>query len=311
MSLNANDNSGIGVHDDLIQPFQLDKTNFRGRIVRLNGVLNEILSAHQYPKSVARLLAEALGLTTLLAAMLKFEGIFTLQASSKGLIKTLVCDMTSEGEIRGYAGFDEEDIDAINALGDEATVGDLMGDGYLAFTVDHKLADRYQGIVELQPTSIQDSVLHYFDQSEQIKTSIQVAIDEKENGEWIAGSIMVQKLPEETKIQLVDKDDWTRTQMLMQTITKEELTDSSLTMNDLLYRLFHEEGVRVFPTHTLKKGCRCNTEKVMNVLRTLTPDDLDHAAKDGRVDMTCQFCSKEFSFSREEISSHFSEEQKD
>ncbi len=311
MTLNANDNSGLGVHDDLIQPFQLDKTNFRGRIVRLNTVLNDILSAHQYPRSVAKLLAESLGLTTLLAAMLKFEGIFTLQASGKGLIKTLVCDMTSEGEIRGYAGFNEEDLDAIKALGDDATVGDLLGEGYLAFTVDHKLADRYQGIVELQPTSIQESVFHYFEQSEQIKTAIHIELDQKENGQWIAGAIMVQKLPEETKIQLVDKDDWTRTQMLLQTVKKEELTDSSLTMNDLLYRLFHEEGVRVFQTQPLKKGCRCNTEKVMNVLRTLPPDDLDHASKEGRVDMTCQFCSKTFSFSRDEISSHFDAVQSD
>src|SRR5690606_33112907 len=98
-----------------------------------------------------------------------------------------------------------------------------------------------------------------------------------------------------------------RTQVLLDTCTPEELTDNSLLMNDLLYRLFHEEGVLVFPTQNFKKGCRCSAEKVMNVLRTLTPDDLDHAAKDGKVDMTCQFCSKTYSFSREEINSHFEE----
>lgn len=309
MTLNANDNSGTGIHDDLIQPFQLEETNFRGRIVRLNSVLNEILSAHNYPRPVAKLLAESLGLTTLLAAMLKFEGIFTLQASGKGLIKTLVCDMTSAGELRGYAGFNEEDVEAINKLGDKATVKDLLGEGYLAFTVDHKLSDRYQGIVELQPNTIQESVLHYFDQSEQIRTSIQIAVDAQEDNKWIVGAIMVQKLPEDTKIQLVDKDDWTRTQMLLQTCTDAELTDNSLLMNEILYRLFHEDGVRVFPTQNLKKGCRCNTEKVMNVLRTLTPEDLDHASKEGQVNMTCQFCSKTFDFSREEIDSHLKEQE--
>lgn len=300
-SLTANDNASKGSSDDLIQPFQLEETNFRGRIVRLKSVLDGILSAHDYPEPVARLLAEALVTTTLLAGMLKYEGIFTLQASGSGAVRSLVCDMTSEGGLRGYAGFDADAIAKLDTK-KKYDLENLMGKGHLAFTVDQHMVDRYQGIVELQGGSILNSIQHYFDQSEQIKTIIRIATD-LVDGVWCSGAIMLQKLPEDTRIQDVEKDDWERSKILTESCKDEELLDSDLVLNDLLFRLYHEEGIRVFTPQELTKTCRCSEERVLRVLSTLSEDDLDHSTEDGKVHMTCQFCSQEYSFDRDDIQS--------
>jgi molecular chaperone Hsp33 len=305
MSSLANDNTVKGVNDDQIQPFQLNETDFRGRIVRLNGVLNDILGSHDYPVPVAQLLAEGLALTSLLANMLKFEGIFTLQASGEGPVKALVCDMTSEGEIRGYASYDEEAMMRVDH-NDSLSLETLMGKGYLAFTVDQKMVDRYQGIVELKDVSLLQSVQHYFEQSEQIKTVMKVAVEKNEkegaSTEWKAGAVMLQKLPEETKIQLVDKDDWTRSRVLLESCTDKELFDRDLPLNDLLYRLFHEEGVVVFPPQDLKHVCRCSEERVLNVIKTLSDEDLDYSTTtSGEIEMKCEFCSRLYVFKRDEL----------
>ncbi len=299
MSTIANDNSTENVGSDLIQPFQLDKSNFRGRIVRLDNVLDNILKAHNYPDVVARLLGDALAVTTLLGAMLKYDGVFTLQASGKGLVKMVVCDMLSDGTIRGYAGFDEE---AVNQLDQnkEYSLRDLMGEGYLAFTVDHKMADRYQGIVELQEESFITSINHYFNQSEQIVTSMKSAVS-FQNGKWCAGALMLQKLPEQDRLQAVEKDDWIRSDIFLQSCSREELLDLELPLNDLLYRLFNEEGVIVYSPIELKKGCRCSKERVMDVLAALPEEDIDYAEKNNRVEMVCEFCSKAYLFTKEEI----------
>ncbi len=328
----ANDNSGEGfgkADDNVIQPFQLEESGLRGRLVRLGSVLDDVLSAHNYPDAVSHLLAEALGLGMVLSSMLKYEGIFTLQTSTDGPVKTIVVDITSEGQVRGYAGYDAEAIAALEGEdGDRYAgigYGDLVGKGYLAFTVDQGThTERYQGIVAVEGDDLSHSVQHYFDQSEQILTSVRVAAG-RVDGYWRAGAMMLQKVPDEggeepsdlggKVISLADKvrrdektaaekqEDWDRSVILMQTCTVDEFIDPALHSSELLLRLFHEEGVWIFEPKAVFKGCRCSEEKVINVLKSLSDEEIDHCIVDGQVEMICEFCSRAYVFSRDEVAS--------
>lgn len=303
---------------DVIQPFQLEVSGLRGRVVKLGPVLNRILSAHNYPLPVAHVLAETAVLALILSSMLKYEGIFTLQTSSDGPVRQIVADVTSAGDLRAYAAFDAEKVAFLEAAALAAqgqcayqgiTLSSLVGKGYLAFTVDQGLsAERYQGIVALEGSVLSDVAQHYFEQSEQIETSLKVAAIQAEGG-WQAGGIMLQRMPEagehvqENAVVVLHKqditqtkEDWLRAVLLLQTASLEELANPALHSHDLLYRLFHEEGVRIFDPQPVSRGCRCTPEKLQSVLRSLPEDDVDHAASGPTVDMTCAFCSKTFQF---------------
>ena len=192
---------------NVIRPFQLEVSSLRGRIVRFNSVLQDILEPHNYPEIVSQLLAETITLCSLLSSMLKYDGIFTLQTQGDGPISMLVVDMTSAGEIRGCAHFDEERLKTVtkqlSAFSDQVDessdnhLAQLLGKGYIAFTVDQgEKTDRYQGIVELKGKSLVDCVQHYFSQSEQIGTGIKMAVG-KRDGKWHSAGIMLQHMPEE------------------------------------------------------------------------------------------------------------------
>ena len=317
MSKIANDNpldddNGITV-DDRVLPFQLESSGVRGRLVRLGDTLDRIMAAHDYPAPVSHLLAESLVLTCLLSSTLKYSGIFTLQTSGEGAVKTLVSDMTSEGALRGYAAYAE---DALNALSIEdgryAGVGllDLTGKGYVAFTVDQGAhTERYQGIVALEGETLGQSVRHYFDQSEQIGTSLHLHVTRTDEGQWRGGGLLLQRLPEDERFDLVSgitsiaengreerDEDWNRAVILGETVKGEELIDSQLSPEELLVRLFHEEGVRVFDPQAIFHQCRCSGERVRTVLEGLSPEDLAYSAKDGVIEITCEFCSRGYSF---------------
>lgn len=296
--------------DDLIQPFQLEESNLRGRIIRIGTMLDEILSAHDYPYPVAHLVAETASLAILLSFMLKYDGIFTLQTTGDGPIKMLVADVTSEGEVRACAAFDEDRVERarqqLTALktveSSQNHLAQYMGKGYIAFTVDQgEYTDRYQGIVELQGSSLVDCVQHYFKQSEQIATGIKMAAGLRD-GKWRAGGIMLQRLPEAEAGAInpprtnVEEDDWRRSMIFMDSCTDDEFLDPALDPNTLLYRLFHEEGVRVYEPMALKKGCRCSQDKVEAVLATMSEDDIDFMDRDGEIEMNCEFCSRSFVF---------------
>lgn len=295
------------VNDDILQPFLLDHPNIRGRIVRLGASLNDIIAAHHYPVTVSRVMAEALTLTTLLAGMLKFDGIFTLQTKGDGAIPTLVCDMTNDGALRGYAAFDLDKIKQAkdNHTGDDHILPrDLIGNGHLAFTVDQKnTTERYQGLVELTGDKVVDCVQHYFKQSEQIKVGIKVFAKRDEAGQWHGGAIMLQELPaqEQEKASSDTADDWRRCMMLLDTATMEEMLDPTLPINSLIYRLFHEEEPRVFDPTLIRKGCRCSREKVENVLKTLKGDEVDEYIVDEKVSITCEFCNTSYDFTRDDL----------
>ena len=292
-------------NDSHVLTFDLERANLRGRIVRLGTVLDDILGSHHYPHVIEGLVAETVTLSVLLSSMLKYEGIFILQTQGDGPVTRLVADVTSAGEIRATAGFDLERLQKVLKENENPDMRDLLGQGYLAFTVDQgEYMERYQGIVQLQGNSLQDSIYHYFMQSEQIGTAIKLAVGRDEDGKWRAGAVMLQHMPDHSNIPQDVKpvsENWNRSQILLATCRAEELLDSKLHDDTLLYRLFHEEGVRVFKPQPVTKGCRCTPEKLKGVLSLLNSDDLAHATVEGRIVMTCEFCNKDFAFNPQEI----------
>jgi molecular chaperone Hsp33 len=305
--------SGL-VDDNVVQPFRLEKSNVRGRMVRLGSVLGEMMEQHKYPPPVSALLSEVVTLCLLLAGMLKYEGIFTLQIKGNGPIRLLVADVTSRGEVRAYAGFDAAAVKkaAKRKKDIKHNYYYLLGKkGYIAFTVDQgSIDDRYQGIVELKGSSIVDAVQHYFTQSEQIKTSVKLAVH-PQDAQWRTGAIMIQQLPDENASKGAETsiEDWTRAVMLLGTCTDGEMLSPVLASADVLYRLFHEDGVRVYsPTHVRFK-CRCSRPKVISILRTIPRPELEEVCdKEGHVSIKCEFCSEEYIFAREQLDEVYEEQ---
>ncbi|MDR6774006.1 Hsp33 family molecular chaperone [Azospirillum sp. BE72] len=290
--------------DDFVLPFQIEASRLRGRTIKLGPAIDEILTRHDYPPTVARFLAETATLAVLLASMLKYEGIFTLQTKGDGPIRLMVADVTSVGDVRAYAQFDPEALAKAERDVEIAPAAALLGKGYIAFTVDQgQDTDRYQGIVELYGKTLTDCVQHYFRQSEQIDTGLTVSVDREVKpdgtpGQWRTGGIMIQRLPQEQGLVASDKeDDWRRAMVLMASVTGDELLSTDLAASDLLYRLFHEDGVRIYEGHALRFGCRCSRERVENMLRSLPREEVQELKiDDGRVEVTCQFCSTDYHF---------------
>jgi molecular chaperone Hsp33 len=290
--------SGNPLSDDIVQPFQIDASHLRGRLVRVGPVLDEILSKHAYPEPVARLLGETITLAITLAGALKYEGIFTLQTKGDGPISLMVADVTSTGDIRGYAQFDAERLAGAD-IGSAAPVPALLGTGYLAFTVDQgEHTERYQGIVELSGETLSEGIQHYFRQSEQLDTGIKVAVAFTDLG-WRGGALMLQRLPEDQVQQTLGSDvadDWRRAMVLMGTCTDQEMLDPNLPANDLLFRLFHEDGVRVWAPTNLNASCRCSRDRVATVLASLPRDEIADLKVNGNVEVTCEFCNSTYTF---------------
>ncbi len=288
--------------ENFILPFQLEQSNLRGRVVTVTSVLNDMLVAHDYPKPVSHLVAESMTLSLALTSMLKFEGIFTLQTQGDGPVKMLVTDVVSPAKVRSCASFDEKRVaharEQLAAMAVPETsqnhLAQYLGKGYLAFTIDRAgEEERYQGIVELNGASLVDCVQDYFRQSEQIETAFRMAVGVRDN-KWCATAIMLQKMPEEENEPLgnTHEDDWRRAMILMQSATDDELLAENLKPQDLLFRLFHEDGVRVYETTEIRHECRCDVERVRNIVRSLPEEDQAYIIKDGRIEMQCEFCSK-------------------
>lgn len=289
-------------HDtDFVLPFAVGEFA-RGRVLRLDSSLNRILSQHAYPRPVAKLLAELLTLATTLAASLKYEGIFTLQIKGDGPVRLAVADITSDGALRGYAQFDPARFS--DPWPEDISLPHITGQGYLAFTVDQgDFTDRYQGIVELSGASLTECIHHYFRQSEQLQASFKIALVQ-EGEEWLSGGLMLQLLPKPSKPKFPlwdDEDVWRRVIAMMASATSEEMTDKKIALEDLLYRLFHEDGVRVFPGHAIRPQCRCSEARVRNILSSLTAEELQEVTLEDGITVTCEFCNQEYRFAKDEF----------
>ncbi|MBS9476730.1 Hsp33 family molecular chaperone [Ancylobacter radicis] len=311
--------------DDRVTPFHVDGLDVRGRVVRLGTALDAVLAHHDYPPAVKRLLGEAVALTVLLGSTLKITGRFILQTRTDGPVDLLVVDFTAPQDVRAYARFNAERLAAMQAAGRGGDSAALLGHGHLAMTIDQGLSvNRYQGVVALEGAGLEAAAHQYFTQSEQIPTRVRLAVAEEMHpggaaSSWRAGGLMVQFLPTEgghlrpvdlhpgdapegTALpQAEEEDAWMEAQSLVATLEDIELVDSDLSSERLLYRLFHERGVRVFEAENVVARCSCSQERVMNVLSSFSREERDTLVEDGRITVTCEFCGRNYGFRAEEV----------
>lgn len=310
--------------DDHVVPFEVGPLDIRGRAVQLGPLLDDLLGRHNYPEPVARLLAQACVITVLLGTSLKFTGKFILQTRTDGPVDMLVADFTTPGSLRAYARFDADRLAALTEKG-EVAQEHLLGQGVLALTIDQgQYTQRYQGIVELDGISLEEAAKAYFRQSEQIPTDIKLSVAKQmRRGEgggehWRAGGILTQFLPEapermhapdipggdgdpRTEIEGPTDEGWEEALMLLSTIEAVELVDPMVGAERLLYRLFHEHGVRVFEGVGVLDECSCSRDKIEGVLRGFSAEEVEHSTEDGVIKVDCEFCSKSYVFDPKEI----------
>ena len=305
--------------DDRVLPFAVEALDVRGRIVRLGPSIDRLLSRHNYPEPVSHLLGEAVALTILLGSSLKMEGRFQMQTRTDGVVDMLVVDFEAPDRVRAYARFDADRIAALHAH--ERKPAALLGRGHLGFTIDQGPdMSRYQGVVALDGQGLEAAAHQYFQQSEQIPTRVRLAVGETFVGEggtsrhhWRAGGLIVQFLPtsperqrqadlhpgdapEGAQIMAQQEDDaWTEARSLVETVEDHELVDPNLSSEELLYRLFHERGVRVFEPQPVHEQCRCSRDRILSMLKSFSDEERQSmVGDDGRVGITCEFCSTRY-----------------
>jgi molecular chaperone Hsp33 len=288
-----------GPADDVIQPFQIEGQDVRGRVVRLGPVVDEILNRHAYPEGVASLLAHALAMTALLGSSIKFEGKLIMQAKGDGAVKTIVVDYRTPGEMRGWVAFDQALYDAAVERGVDPgrEVPQLLGGGYLAFTVDQgPETERYQGIVSLEGGTLAECAQKYFEDSEQLPSAVKLSAA-RVDGKWRAGGIMVQYLASAGAQHDDDDDDsWREAAILMASTQDAELVSPTVSATQLLFRLYHERGVRVFEPIPIGVFCQCSRERIEDVLAHFGADDVTDMTIDGKIIVTCEFCGRVYEF---------------
>lgn len=301
--------------DDAVRPFAVAGLDVRGRAIQMGPALDAILARHDYPPAVSKLLGEATVLAILLGSSLKFEGKFILQTETDGPVDMLVVDFRTPDAVRAYARFDKDAVARAEAGGvsDPAT---LLGSGFLAMTIDQGTdMSRYQGVVPLEGESLEEVAHTYFRQSEQIPTRVRLAVAEmhvRDGGtmlhRWRAGGILVQFLPDDSErvrrqdlpggdvpdeivVDMPDEDDsWIEALSLVGTVEDHELIDPSVPVERLLYRLFHERGVRVFAPAAIRDRCSCSRERVEAMLGRFSADEIEESIEDEAISVTCEFC---------------------
>lgn len=301
-------NAGAGGGGDAIQPFQVEGLHLSGRVVRLGEAVDRVLTQHDYPEAVSRLLGELMALAAALGGGLKFDGRLTVETRGDGPIRLIAVDYMSDGRMRGYASYDADRVNeqAATRAAQASPVPHLIGNGLMALTVDQgKGVELYQGLVSLDGATLSDCAHNYFQQSEQIDTALKLAVSHRD-GAWRAGAITMQRLaelgPGDTAIVSADReDDWRRAVALLSSATGDELTDPGLSTHTLLWRLFHEDGVRVYETKDLSFGCSCSDERALAVLRRIPATEMDDLVVDGVVEVICQFCNRRQTFTPDEI----------
>lgn len=310
--------------DDHVVPFQVEGLDVRGRAVQLGPMLDAILERHDYPVPVARLLAEMIVLTVLLGTSLKFDGKLIVQTKGDGPVDLVVADFTSPENVRAYARYDADAVAQAQRDG-HTEPHQLLGKGILAFTIDQGPdMQRYQGIVAMDGETLEEIAGVYFRQSEQIPTRVRLGVAElidrdpagKPRHRWRAGGMVAQFLPEAPERMRQpdlpggdgdesdggpEDDHWSEAKVMVASILPDELTDPMVGIERLLYRLFHERGVRIYPAQAVLDRCSCSREKLKGVLTALGREDIEHSLQDGSVTLTCEFCSTTYRFEASEV----------
>lgn len=294
--------------DDLIQPFRVDALDLHGRHVRLGQAVDNVLTRHAYPAPVSILLGEALALTAALAGALKFDGTFSTQIQGDGPIRLLLADYTTDGALRGYAGFDAEAIAALDQSKAPAAPGNaaLFGSGHLAFTVDQGGDhDRYQGLVPLERDTLAGLASLYLTRSEQLRADVEVAAtlwpsEAGQPAQWRAGCLLVQQTP--TTDGRADDDDadraeaWRAARALFARLPRADLADPLAIPPALIGPLYRDHDVRLHDTRPLRFECRCSAERAHRVITALPSEDRADLTVDGRLEVTCDYCNALYLF---------------
>ena len=292
--------------DDLVAAFQIEDAPVRGRIARMGPLIDEVLSRHDYPGPVADLLGEACALAALVGASLKFEGRLIVQASGDGPVSFVVADYDTSGAIRGYCNYDADKVAAASQGFVRPGAKTLLGKGVMCMTIDQgPEMERYQGITAIEGETLALCAETYFAQSEQTPTRVRLAVGQlqTENGfAWRAGGMLIQNIAGDEDARGESADIWERAQALFQTTGEDELIDPTVPAELLLFRLFHEDGVRLFPAKPLRAFCRCSAERILNVLRAFPVEErAGMVEEDGVIRVTCEYCSRVFDVAPESV----------
>jgi molecular chaperone Hsp33 len=290
--------------DDLVAAFQIEGQPVRGRIARL-GLVDDILTRHDYPEPVANLLGEACALAALVGASLKFEGRLIVQAQGKGPVAYVVADYDTSGGLRGYCRFDAERVAEVSQGFVRPGASVLLGEGVFVMTIDPGPGkERYQGITPIEGETLALSAEQYFARSEQVPTRVRLAVGEVQDAagrRWRAGGAMIQNIAEDDA-RGPTREAWERAEVLFATLGEDELIDPTISTETLLYRLFHEDGVRLFQAMPLRAFCRCSESGVRGMLRSFPPEERAEMVEgDGRIHVTCEYCSRTYEIEPAEV----------
>jgi len=293
--------------DDAVAAFQIEGEAVRGRLARLGPAIDAILRAHAYPEPVANLLGEACALAALVGSNLKFEGRMIVEARGPGAVRFVVADYDTSGGLRGYCGFDEAAVAQVSQGFARPGAKSLLGAGHFMMTVDQGPdMDRYQGVTAIEGETLALCAEQYFAQSEQTPTRVRLAVGQADVGEglhWRAGGMLIQNIAGDDARGSTE-EPWVRTQAHFETLGEDELLDPQLSSHQLLYRLFHEDGVRLFGAQPLRAFCRCSQERIETVLRSFDQAQRDEMIEpDGKIHVTCEYCSRLYAIAPEALKS--------
>lgn len=297
--------------DNEVTVFQLDGEPVRGRAVNLGEALNDALTGPEgesrYPDEISRLLGEAMLIGALVTQALKFEGRLVVQChgTNDGAVSLLMADCTTDGAIRGYARWDEAKLKETKLDNRNPGAETLLGGGTFSMTIDQGPdMDQYQGLAAIQGERLSDCAQHYFEQSEQIPTQIRLAVGQVQEAgnepSWRGGGMMIQKIADDSA-RGDTQEAWDTARSLFGTLSDAELIDPDLSQNRLLFRLFHEDGVRIVETHKVSGQCRCSRERLENTLKSFERDALEDMAEDGTIKANCEFCATDYIFKLSEL----------
>jgi len=292
--------------DDFVAAFAIEGQPVRGRIVRLGAAVDEVLGRHAYPVAVANLLGEACALAALVGASLKFEGRLIVQAQGSGPVAYVAADYDTAGALRGYCRFDAARVAALSAKVARPGAGALLGAGAFTMTIDQGPdTERYQGVTPIEGETLALCAETYFAQSEQTPTRVRLAVGQADDGggpRWRAGGLLVQTIAED-EARDSTAEAWMRAQALVETVGEDELIDPTVSAETLLWRLFHEDGVRLFEPLALSGFCRCSGDRVAAMLAAFGPEErAEMVEPDGRIKVTCEYCSRVYEVASETVS---------